>query len=494
MTITPEELIDQKVGGVYHPLLTVRPRYAYDQRKSSATRGRRARMRVIAPGLPKTIKGSGGVSSDVYKKLVGNGLTSFLITNISYGFSEKTQINETFGDSITVMAFGASPVVLNISGVVTDDLDNDWFVRLIYAYKDYIRATKLAKNFQLVRLDMPNASFIGSVLNLNVSQESSNDAIVPFSMQFLVRSYQFYSAQGFDKDLLNSEKPLEAVGTDGTMTMKTIQEMKANSAKLGKLEGMGGYIGELAKSFPAIGGFANSVHGIVDVGNKISESDFVKKAIDIGQKVEGAADAINLVKRGLNEYKKVTDTKPHTGRTYTLSVIGTYSAALDNAGEEDAVTDFLGETKRSLDYLSGVIDTITKSKAGKFLLKGKNLDKSKKLIKDIKSLSKIVGVVKKMADPFNGIISQGVAVLDRLKEVGQAFAGKAGAVTAIPTTSIEKMYGNFNNFNNPMFTPGAADAMMGQSKPSLDEVLTMFDSPTPKPADYVSKKPAALTH
>lgn len=476
MTMNSKGVIDQSVGGVPEPLLTVRPRYVADQKVG--IRGRRARLRIVASTFSKSIKTAERTLSDnVRKQLVGNGMTSFLITSMSYGFAEKTQVSETFGDSITVMAFGASPVVLNISGFVTDDLDNDWFVRLIYAYKDYIRATKLAKNFDLVRLDMPGSSFVGAILGLDFTQDSSNDALVPFRLQFLVRSYQFYSTQGFDDDLLK-DNVLEAVGTDGTMTQTSLNELKKNKTALGPFSEISGYVGDLAKSFPSIGGFGSAYHGVVAVGNRLTESDFVKKAIELGHKVEGTADKINTVKRGLDMFKKATDTSPHTGRTYTLSVIGTYSSALEYAGSGSAVTQFLGDTKQNLDYFAGVIDTITKSKAGKFLLKGKNLDKAKGLIKDIKSLSKIVGVVKGLSDPVNGLLGQGVAVFDSLKETGKAFKNMVGITASNPVTSVDKLSSGTGLLDSLIMSSGAGDALAARPKPSIDDLI----SPPAQPA------------
>lgn len=470
MAVTPEKLRMDQVPG--DPLRTIRPRYLFDQ--TQGKRGRRARMKIISP-TPKGPK-SIGVSESVRKDLVNKGFTSFLITDMSFGMSEKVQINETFGDSLTVMAFGAAPIVLNISGVVFDDIDNDWFVRLIYAYKDYIRATKLAKNFELVRLDMPGSSFIGTVLNLNVQQNSQNDAFIPFNMQFLVRSFQFYSTMTSDDQALNEERGLEQIGQDGSMTQQSLNALKKAKTSLEKLNLGSSVLDGFTKSYPSLEPLNGAVRGIVNIGNSISNSEAVQYLEGVAEKFEGVANKVDFLKKSLGEYKKVKDKSPQTGRTYRLRVIGTYSEALEYAGEEDALTEFLGNTKRSLDFISGALERITKSKAGKFLLKGKNLAKAKGLISDVKNAAKMVGVIKGMANPFgqNGIIQQGVAVLDSLKEVGQAFVGKIGAAAASPTNAVDKALKSEKLLNSVLFN--SRDAAELKAKPKeldLEGALTL---------------------
>lgn len=470
MAVTPEQLRMNPIDG--DPLRTIRPRYLFDQ--TQGKRGRRARMKIISP-TTKSAKYI-GTSGSVRQELAGKGFTSFLITDIAFSMSEKVQINETFGDSLTVMAFGSAPIVLNISGVVFDDIDNDWFVRLIYAYKDHIRATKLAKNFELVRLDMPGSSFIGTVLNLNVSQNSQNDALIPFSMQFLVRSFQFYSTITVNDVALNEERGLEQIGQDGSMTQQSLNSLKKAKQSLEKLELNSSILDGFTKSYPALEPLNNAVKGIVNIGNSISNSEAVKYLEGVADKFEGVANKVDFLKKSLGEYKKLKDKSPQTGRTYRLRVIGTYSAALEYAGEEDALTEFLGNTKRTLSFISDSLEKLTKSKAGKFLLKGKNMDKAKGLLGDIQNAAKMVGVVKGMANPFgkNGIIQQGVAVFDSLKEVGQAFAGKVGAAASLPTTAVDKVLKNEKILNSILFNQQDASELKAKPKGlDLEGVLSL---------------------
>ncbi len=250
--------IAQNIGGIDEPLLTVRPRYVKDQ--LAGIRGRRSRFRLVSPTSSRNIQSS-GIANALRKELSpkGSGFTSMLVQNVSYGFAEKTQINETFGDSITVYAFGMAPLVLNIQGVVVDDLDNNWFVKLIHVYNDHIRATKLAKHFEMARFDMPDASYLGSVLALNIDKNSGNDALVSFSMQFLVRNFQFYSNQTYS-DGLAKEKPIEAVAKDGSFSYKTLKDGK----NIKQLLGGALFSGATAGAKSAVGGLLGGVTGGIE--------------------------------------------------------------------------------------------------------------------------------------------------------------------------------------------------------------------------------------
>lgn len=212
------------------PLYTVRPRY-YDNLKRGE-RGVRSAFRLLTSSSDDK-PGSSTISKSVRKKLIGNnGYTDFLLTNISYGFNERMQLHQLFGDHVAAFAFGASPVVLSIQGMLIDDIDNGWFPRFVIAYQDYLRATQLGRNFELLQLIVPNAIFTGVITNVQFQQNADNDVLIPFSMQFLVRAYQYLPKTQVEFDGLPSLPDIH-INMDSTFAYKTLRDIaKGKSAAL----------------------------------------------------------------------------------------------------------------------------------------------------------------------------------------------------------------------------------------------------------------------
>lgn len=214
------DLIDQQG----EPLFTVRPRYYENLRRG--TRGTRASFKLIQKRNFKRAKS--GISDKINEQLFASGgktYADFLITSMSFGFAEKMQLTQVFGDHTVAYAFGASPVILNIQGVVTDDIDNDWFVKFIFLYKDFLRGTQMARNFDLAQLATHNAVYDGVIMSINMSQDSSNDTLVQFQMQFLVRSFEFFSAQQFREDTVTNTSAEDLQKSiDGSFSYKDIKD------------------------------------------------------------------------------------------------------------------------------------------------------------------------------------------------------------------------------------------------------------------------------
>lgn len=441
--------IEQKIGNIDEPLLTVRPRYVADQ--INGVRGRRSRFRLISPTSSKNIR-STGITQALREELSpsGKGFTSMLIQNVSYGMMEKTQITETFGDSITVYAFGMAPIVLNIQGVVVDDLDNNWFVKLIHVYKDHIRATKLAKHFEIARLDMPDASYIGSVLALNINRDSSNDAIVGFNMQFLVRNHQFFSTQPYDKAALDKEKPLEQVGKDGSFPLKSLKDKKAWETSLKKLgDGIAGSAADKAKNF-AMSGLNSSLEsvgnsafgqksgllgnlGLTQV-NKVASKALDKEFNKQFDRHKGSFGIKDMFSKGLGS--SITGSALTQSRTYTLRVIGAYSSELVSAdGNVDVVGQFIDGITVYVNNTDETIRAITGQGGGTVQ---DAIDKKK-------SLTNTFNIGKKILDLAKGKTSLNIDSIGELGSIGASLKGTLGKVAGLPTTLSDKLGGLIQN-------------------------------------------------
>ena len=118
------------------------------------------------------------------------GFTKFFLTGISTQYNEKTQILTTFGDNEVVYYFGKQPMMFNLTGLIFDSMENDWFSKFITLYQQVLRGTMLAKNFALVELVLPNMKLVGTISGLSHQQDSTRDTDVQFSMQFVAKEVE----------------------------------------------------------------------------------------------------------------------------------------------------------------------------------------------------------------------------------------------------------------------------------------------------------------
>jgi hypothetical protein len=181
-------------------LFTVRPRS--DIHRASTDRGQISALRIIPDNRFR--KSSTLVTLDpaieaVRRKLIGPqgsfGYTGFLLQALQIGFSEKLQVVHTFGDTEVVYYFGRMPTQANVTGVVTDDADNQWFTKFIDVYNLYLRGTQLARNFELVQLQTPNSTITGTITNMSYNQDASSDTNIVFNMSLLVKQYTTLTVQ-----------------------------------------------------------------------------------------------------------------------------------------------------------------------------------------------------------------------------------------------------------------------------------------------------------
>lgn len=187
-------------------LFTVRPRSVAssvaDQLQTSSSSGGRyitnrgptSRIRLLTNDPNRSTNFGTGIDlsittlpADVKAMTSDEGYTNFLLTDVQVGFSEKVQVMETFGDTEVAYYFGKSPVVFTLSGLLFDDIDNDWFTKFLRLYTNVMRGTELARRYELIQVILPNMEIIGSVMNMSYSENSQRDTDIPFSFQVLAK-------------------------------------------------------------------------------------------------------------------------------------------------------------------------------------------------------------------------------------------------------------------------------------------------------------------
>lgn len=131
------------------------------------------------------------------------GYDKFLMTSVSCSMTEKTQVTQVFGDNEVVYYFGRDPIVFNISGILIDSPDNDWFAQWMKMYSEFLRGTQLAKNYELLKLVLPNMAVTGTVSGFSWHEDSDRDVDIPFSFQFIAKVVEPTTATGLSMPTTN---------------------------------------------------------------------------------------------------------------------------------------------------------------------------------------------------------------------------------------------------------------------------------------------------
>jgi hypothetical protein len=184
-------------------LFTVRPRDANTSGTGGGNRGTRAYIRLLTTNPSNSLNrssdateglGGGSLSSSggpLDAAINGNntysGYADFFVTDVRCSLDEKLQIVETFGDGEVAYYFGRQPMLMTVSGYVFDSMDNDWFVQFLTMYGRVLRGTELAKNYELVKLVLPNMYVIGSFTHVDWAQNSQRDTDIQFTFQFMIK-------------------------------------------------------------------------------------------------------------------------------------------------------------------------------------------------------------------------------------------------------------------------------------------------------------------
>lgn len=335
------------------PLFTVRPRYYENNRRGS--RGVRASFTLLSFLDKPATSVYNGASKDIRERLLpgtASPYADFLITSLQFGMQERMQIVPVFGDRTVAYSFGMAPIVLNVTGILTDDIDNNWFYNYLLLYTDHLRGTQLARNFELAQLNMNNADYIGVIMSTSFTQDSTNDTLVAFNMQFLVREFIPYPTDTYRTNLLDqSLESLEgSIIKDGIFTYKELRgaatsaatqfELMANEAAGNWLSG-GNCGTEKYK--------ANSDRTAVlnaPVGGIVGLSRYIKEL--------GSTSATDATKLSMFE-STLAKAGCSNGGLATLKVIGMYGNAMETANSGiNSFGGVLTKIQRNLEVLNKV--------------------------------------------------------------------------------------------------------------------------------------------
>jgi hypothetical protein len=212
--------------------------------------------------------------ADMASGVSDSGYDKFLVTSVSAGMDEKVQVMEVFGDNEVAYYFGRAPMIFTISGSLIDSSDNGWFTQWLETYQGAFRGTQLAKNFEMLKLVLPNMILIGSMTNCNWQQTSDNDVNIPFSFQFLVKSLIPTPVTSMGTSMTNSAEQISFDAEQTFSTWSKINDLRTQGASImGVLQNPMSTIGQLGS---AMSGFGSGVSASLGLsGTSSSVSNFI---------------------------------------------------------------------------------------------------------------------------------------------------------------------------------------------------------------------------
>lgn len=247
---------------------TVKPRYSYHD-KGQNTRGERSTIRLYSPTSQDAF--SGLENAAVWEQAFNadndtKGYADFFLQRVSVGYSEKSQIVQTFGGADVVYYFGQAPVVFEMGGLLFDDIHNGWFYKFATAYTQIMRGTKLAQSQQLVEIETPNLRIIGTIASFQHSQDSARDTDIPFSMSVIAQTvyYKDFTRDGKAHALDGENIPnISMIGANGpTLSQESINSLLADN--LDALFADGTFLGTVEKYSNSIAQSTSSITELID--------------------------------------------------------------------------------------------------------------------------------------------------------------------------------------------------------------------------------------
>lgn len=291
-------------------LFTVRSRGAFVNQSAGGDRGNRAYIKLLTsnPSAPRSGT-EGGFAEPAILQGDGNpldqainsgsskygGYADFLLTGIRCSLDEKMQITETFGDGEVVYYFGRQPIMFSFSGILVDSQDNDWFTQFVTMYGHVMRGSKLAQNYELLKIVLPNMELVGTIPHMSWQQDSQNDVQIQFEFQFLAKQVIPLAVTPLNGPLSNSANLIDFGTADSFLSQKGINSVRAQAGAVlqsisnpkssigdigaallgyghGVSGGLGSLIGPGRLSPPGVTGLSQAIDGITGTVNGVTSS------------------------------------------------------------------------------------------------------------------------------------------------------------------------------------------------------------------------------
>lgn len=375
---------------------------------------------AVGDGYAARLSGEGSPVASMVSSDASSGYDSFLITSVSCSLNEKMQVTEVFGDNEVVYYFGRQPIMFNISGVIVDSRDNEWFTDWLSMYSAVMRGTQLAQRNQLLRLVLPNMILTGTISSTSWSQDSSNDVSIPFNFSFLAKRVEPLAVSDSDKMAQNL---IDFGKAESFISQQQITSLKTSIASL-------------------TSAVSNPGTTIAQLGSAMYSSAVTatKSAFETPSAVKGAINSLKGVQAGVQDF--VNNNSFSSWLSGNSSLFGTTSAALN------------GLRMQLFSPIYGVLTSLTKLVRKTFgdvtsIFKSL-MSPVQNILRDITNISnQAIGLVNLVNRSIKGLgrtIQSDIRSTKQQFQVAMKSLGKAaGAIATSPVTVLQSTQSMFQN-------------------------------------------------
>ena len=98
-----------------------------------------------------------------------------IVHSLDFSFSENHQIVEHLGDTYSTVFFGKAPLEVTVEATLPDSLENFGKTNLLDAYKNFYRASAVARLGKMPVLVCKNIRFTGPFTKLVITEDSESE-------------------------------------------------------------------------------------------------------------------------------------------------------------------------------------------------------------------------------------------------------------------------------------------------------------------------------
>lgn len=468
------------------PLFTVRPRStetyfgpgkaSYSSAESPDGRGPRSRMRL----MPLDKLDIDGIDKRIFNELTSTadgtkstGWGDFLLTDVQCSMNEKVQITEVFGDNFVSYFFGRSPTVFTLSGMLFDDVDNEWFPNFLEVYDKFIRGTQLARKSVLLEISLPNVIIVGAITSFSYSQNAARDTDIPFNMQIIAKAVtpkpiNLPQVQPSSVKSLNFTTLTKFLDQNGINTIKTasglaslVQAPTTSLADINKgitdLSTM--YMSGLPTGFGSTGPLITTGGPV----NTAATNEFGSvSSISVGPTPttdpQSLSDADYMA--GLIPY---SENKPGNAKPSITNGIGSLVNSLTIGGVSSTLTGFKSSLFSPVfGFLSSITKTVQTITGDISKILTSFTSPINSILRDINGLSsEVLKVTNLITSSINQLIGIPKKTINEITQTINGLRRAAGAITRIPI-SVSSSVGEL--FMAARIKPGAAILKSGKGR------------------------------
>lgn len=126
----------------------------------------------------------------VHSKDGATGYIDFLLSGLSFGYQERSQLQVAQNDNFVEYYFGSTPATINLQGVLFNTMQDDWSNNMLEIYWNVLRGTKMAARRALVKLRILDRIYAFTLRSFSENFSTSSTNTTGFSLSGTLYSIQ----------------------------------------------------------------------------------------------------------------------------------------------------------------------------------------------------------------------------------------------------------------------------------------------------------------